>query len=99
MYYAWRRWMRILGFEWDEGNIVHLALGHGIEPEEAEEILALTPHFRKTKRGHYVALGPTRAGRLLVIVFEKKAQGIIRVITGWDMGIAERRYYRRQRKG
>lgn len=91
--------MRIAEFEWDDGNILHLALGHGIEPEEAEEVFALTPLFRKTKRGHYVAFGSTRAGRLLVIVFEKKAGGIIRVITGWDMGIAERRYYQRHRKG
>lgn len=91
--------MRISGFQWDDGNILHLALGHGVEPEEAEEIFALTPLFRKTRRGHYVAFGPTRAGRLLVIVFEKKAQGVIRAITGWDMDVAERRYYQRHRKG
>ena len=46
-----------------------------------------------------VAFGRTRAGRLLVIVFEKKAQGFVRIITGWDMGVAERRYYQRHRKG
>jgi hypothetical protein len=46
-----------------------------------------------------VAFGRTRAGRLLVIVFEKKAQGFARIITGWDMGVAERRYYQRHRKG
>ena len=91
--------MRIAGFEWDDGNILHLALGHGVEPEEAEEIFALTPLFRKTRRGHYTAFGPTQAGRLFVIVFEKQAQGVIRVITGWDMGVAERRYYQRHRKG
>lgn len=91
--------MRISEFEWDDGNVLHLALGHGIEPEEAEEVFALTPLFRKTRREHYVAFGPTRAGRLLVIVFEKKVRGVIRVITGWDMDVAERRYYQRHRKG
>ena len=30
--------MRISDFEWDDGNVLHLALGHGIEPEEAEEV-------------------------------------------------------------
>lgn len=90
--------MRVSGFEWDDGNIVHIALGHGILPEEAEEVFALMPLFRKTKRGHYVAFGATRTGRLLVIVFEKKDRGIIRVITGWDMDVAERRYYQRHRK-
>ena len=61
--------MRIAGFEWDEGNILQLALGHGIEPEEAEEVFAFAPLFRKTRRGEYVAFGRTRGGRLLVIVF------------------------------
>ncbi|MDA2923631.1 BrnT family toxin [Acidobacteria bacterium AH-259-L09] len=91
--------MRISRFEWDDGNILHLGLGHGIEPEEAEEVFAVAPLFRKTKRGHYAAFGPALSGRLLVIVFERKAKGLVRVITGWDMDAAERRYYQRHRKG
>ncbi len=50
--------MKISEFEWDEGNSQHLALGHGIEPAEAEEVFAKSPLFRKTKRGHYAAMGP-----------------------------------------
>ncbi len=91
--------MHTAGFEWDDGNILHLALGHGIEPEEIEEVFACAPLFRKTRHGEYVAFGRTLAGRLLVIVFERKAQGFVRVITGWDMDVAERRYYQRHRKG
>lgn len=34
-----------------------------------------------------------------MIVFEKRPGGIILVITGWDMGIAERRYYQQHRRG
>ena len=90
--------MRISGFEWDEGNAVRLALGHGIEPEEAEEVFAVSPLYRKTKRGHYAAFGPTRAGRLLVVVFEMKGRGLARVITGWDMDSSDRRYYQQQRR-
>lgn len=89
--------MRISEFEWDEDNVVHLALRHGIEPEEAEEVLSHSPLVRKTKRSHYAAFGRTEAGRLLVIVFERKAAGIARVITGWDMKVSERQYYRRHR--
>ena len=91
--------MRISGFEWDDGNALHLTLRHGIEPEEAEEVFAAAPVFRKTKRGHYAAFGRTQAGRLLVIVFERKADGLVRIITGWDMAVAERQYYQRHRKG
>lgn len=88
--------MRISEFEWDDGNALHLALGHGIEAEEAEEVFAEAPLYRKTKRGHYAAFGPTSAGRLLVIIFEVKGSGRVRVITGWDMNRAERRYYQSQ---
>ncbi len=91
--------MRIADFEWDDGNVLHLALGHGIEPEEAEEVLTVAPLIRKTKRGHYAAFGPSQSGRLMVIVFEWKTEGIVRVITGWDMDASERRYYLRHRKG
>ena len=87
--------MRISGFEWDEGNVVHLALGHGIE---AEEVFVVSPLYRSTKRGHYAAFGPSRAGRLLVLVFEMKGKRLARVIIGWDMDRAERRYYQQQRR-
>ena len=89
--------MRIAEFEWDEDNVVHLSLGHGIEAEEAEEVFAVSPLYGKTKRGHYAAFGPTRVGRLLVVVFEVKGKGLVRVITGSDMDSAERRYYQQQR--
>ena len=89
--------MRIAGFEWDDGNVLHLTLGHGIEPEEAEEVFAVAPCFRRTRRGHYAAFGPTSSGRLVVIVFAVGPGAVARAITGWDMDTAARRYYRRQR--
>lgn len=91
--------MKITGFEWDEGNTLHIVLGHGIEPSEAEEIFGVNPLFRKTKKGHYVAMGPTTDGRYLTLVFELKGKGMARVITGWDMDDAEKRYYLKNRKG
>ena len=89
--------MRISAFLWDEANTIHLELRHGIIPEEAEEVFANQPLFRRTKKKHYVAFGPTSAGRYLTIVFEIKNKGVIRVITGWDMKRAEIQYYRKHR--
>ena len=89
--------MRISGFEWDEGNALHLQLGHGIEPEEAEEIFAERPVFRKTKKGHYAVFGQTLEGRYLTIVFELKSGAVARPITGWDMSRAEIHYYKKHR--
>lgn len=85
--------MRIVDFEWDEGNSLHLELGHGIEPWEAEEVFAGNPLFRKTRKGHYLAMGPASGGRYLTLIFEMKGKGIGRVITGWDMNDSEKRYY------
>ncbi len=90
--------MKVAEFEWDEWNSQHIELGHGIEPAEAEEVFAVHPLFRKTKRGHYVAMGPTLDGRFLVMVFEMKRKGIARVITGWDMNDSEKRYYLRVKR-
>ncbi len=89
--------MRILEFEWDDGNALHIELRHGVTPGEAEEVFALSPLFKRTKRGHYAVFGPTAAGRYLVIVFQMKPRGVARVITGWDMKPSEIKYYRRQR--
>jgi uncharacterized DUF497 family protein len=89
--------MRIAGFVWDDGNVLRLALGHGIEPEDVEEVFARAPCFRRTRRGHRAAFGPMSSGRLLVIVFAIGPGAVARAITGWDMDTAERRYYRRQR--
>jgi len=53
-----RLFVRINDFEWDEGNALHLQLGHGIAPEEAEEVFANNLFFRRTKKGHYAVFWP-----------------------------------------
>lgn len=89
--------MKIADFEWDGGNVIHLELSHGIKPEEAEEVFVIRPLFKKTKRGHYVAMGPTAEGRYLIVIFELKQKSVARVITGWDMDKAEIRYWNKHR--
>jgi len=89
--------VKIVDFEWDQGNVLHLELGHGIRPEEAEEVFAVRPLFRKTKKGHYAAMGPTMEGRYLIIIFELKKGSTARVVTGWDMDRTEVRYWNNHR--
>ncbi|MEA3361160.1 MAG: BrnT family toxin [Thermodesulfobacteriota bacterium] len=89
--------MRILDFEWNERNTLHIQFRHGIEAEEAEEIFAARPLFRRTKKGHYMAFGPTFEGRYLAIIFELKPKGLARSITGWDMNKTEIQYYKKHR--
>ena len=89
--------MRIFEFEWDEANALHIQISHGIEPEEAEEVFANKPLFRKTKKGYYAVFGQTLEERYLIFVFELKSGGVARPITGWDMNRAEIRYYKKHR--
>ncbi len=86
--------MRISDFEWDEGNVLHLELRHGIEPEEVEEVFVNRPLFRRTKKGHYAVFGPTSSGRYLTIIFDLKPKSVVRPITGWDMKRTEIHYYK-----
>ena len=87
--------LKISDIEWDEENVLHFELGHGIEPEEVEEVFANKPLFRRTKKGHYAAFGLTTAGRSLTVIFEWKPKGVVRPITGWDMRRSEVQYYKK----
>ena len=89
--------MWILEFEWDDGNTLHIELGHGVTPSEAEEVFARRPLFKRTKKGHYAVFGPTAGGRYLGIIFQMNPACVARVITGWDMKSSEIKYYKRQR--
>lgn len=88
--------MRISRFEWDEGNIYHIAR-HNVEPDEAEEVFANFPHYRKAKINRMTAYGQTDSGRYLFVVFERKSGGVIRVVTAREMNHSERRCYRRMK--
>jgi len=81
-------------FWWDEQNIEHIA-NHGVEPFEAEQILANAHLIRKADRGKYVAYGQTFAGRYLMVVFARKEQGRIRIVTARDMTPSEKRNLRK----
>ena len=89
--------MRIRDFEWDDGNISHLQVRHGIEPDEAEEVFATRYVLLRARYGRYNALGYTDSGRLLSVIFEDRGSGLVRVVTARDMEPKEVRYFKRQR--
>ena len=72
--------MRILEFEWDDINILHLELGHGITPDEAEEVFAEEPEFRRLRRSD-AALGPA-ASVGFSRWFQTEPARLARVLTG-----------------
>jgi uncharacterized DUF497 family protein len=85
-------------FDWDDGNVDHLAR-HGVTPDEAEEALldprriGASPYNTMTEPRSAV-IGATEDGRVLFVVLTRR-EGDVRVIAARDATSKERRRYRR----
>jgi len=88
--------MQAAEFDWDEMNIEHLA-PHAVDTDEAEAVLDNNPRILRTRDGKYLAYGQTDEGRYLLVVFVRKSNQLIRVITARDMTPNEKRHNRRQK--
>ena len=73
-------------FDWDEHNEGHLAL-HGISRSDAEDVLSgdhiLQEFQMEGGEQRWIAVGTTRIGRILSVVFTIRGEAI-RPITGWE---------------
>ncbi len=73
-------------FDWDEHNEQHLAK-HGISRSDAEDVLSgnhiLLEYQTEGDEQRWVAVGATRVGRIINIVFAVRGEAM-RPITGWD---------------
>ena len=99
--------MRLESFLWLEEIIEKLAVKHGVEPWEVEELFANSPRIRFRQKGNrqgedvYTALGRTDAGRYLFVVFIHKPRTQDRpsshalVVSARDMEQKERKEYDR----
>lgn len=56
--------MEIKRFEWDVGNINHIAR-HNVKPDEAEKVFWDDPSYRKARSGLMTALRRVENGRYL----------------------------------
>jgi uncharacterized DUF497 family protein len=72
-------------FDWDKHNERHLA-EHGISRTDAEDVLLgnhiLLEYQMEGNEQRYLALGATRGGRILSIIFAIRDEAM-RPITGW----------------
>jgi uncharacterized DUF497 family protein len=96
-------WMRVEGFDWDDGNSRKSADKHGVSQAEAEQIFFNDPllvvedtrHSEREVRFH--ALGHSDAGRLLHITFTlRRGDTMIRVISARSMHRRERSRYEQE---
>jgi uncharacterized DUF497 family protein len=95
--------VRIVGFDWDQGNLTKNADKHGVSVAESEEVFFNQPllivddaaHSRVEIRLH--ALGVTHVGRRLHVSFTLRADDtLIRIISARDMSERERRRYEQE---
>jgi uncharacterized DUF497 family protein len=81
-------------FEWDEHNEDKLMNRHNVSALEAEQCFA-NRHTKRRQGDDLLMLGVTDSDRMLLLVYEQKPDGIVRVYSARDMTNRERRAYRR----
>lgn len=86
-------------FRWNEWN-VEKAAGHGVSPDEAEQVVqsAKRPYPQRHGDGRWLVLGRTEAGRSLQVVFLVDENDEIYVIHARPLTDKEKRRDRRRRK-
>jgi uncharacterized DUF497 family protein len=84
-------------FDWDGGNVRHLAR-HAVRPVEAEEVIldpaAIMLEIEIDDEERVKAIGRTKEGRILVAVFTFRGEAI-RPITAYDATKRDREVYLR----
>lgn len=68
---------------------------HDASALEAEQCFA-NPHTKRRHGDDLLMLGVTDAGRMLLLVYEQKVDGVVRVYSARDMTKRERQTYHRR---
>ncbi len=90
----------VVGFEWEEANIEHIAQ-HNVTPDEAEEVFFDTENVLDEDIKHsivenrFIIIGKTKKGRLLYQIFTKRGNKI-RVISARDINKKEVQLYEKK---
>ncbi len=84
-------------FDWTEENEVKLLLRHNVSSLEAEQCFA-NRNSRRRVGDDYLLLGQTDGGRMLLLLYQQKADGRVRVYSAREMTNKERRAFRQAKK-
>jgi uncharacterized DUF497 family protein len=94
--------MKIEGILWLKEIVDKLAIKHRVRTEEVEQAFSDRPKFYFVQKGErkgedvYLALGRTRAGRYLAVLFVYKRTKEALVLSARDMARKERRLYEKK---
>jgi uncharacterized DUF497 family protein len=82
-------------FDWDNGNIDHIAL-HDVTPEEAEQVVQNDPleigNVERNGELRIVHVGETDAGRVLLVAITYRSD-LVRVVTAYPASRKFRKFY------
>ncbi len=96
--------MKIEELIWLKEIVDKLASKHHVTPEEVEQVLRGKPKFYFVQRGErsgedvYMALGQTRAGRYMAVLFIYKKTKAALILSARDMAKKERKLYEKKKK-
>ncbi|WP_348267378.1 BrnT family toxin [Edaphobacter paludis] len=89
-----------MAFDWDQGNLTHIA-AHGIKPEEAEEAILDDPidvlEQEHEDEVRLMQIGITKRMRVLIIVTTWR-DDLLRVVTAYDAPPNMRDYFFAERR-
>ena len=94
--------MQSTGIIWLDQIVDKLSWKHSVETHEVEEVLTGSPKFRFVEKGQrkgedvYMALGPTDAGRYLIVLFIHKSTNEALILSARNMTDKERKLYGRK---
>lgn len=84
---------------WDSWNIAHIAR-HNVTPEEVEQVCHTNPVIQKGNKGRLLVFGPTKKGRMLVVIIdEEKETNIYYPVTAYKASNKLIRIYLNQKGG
>jgi uncharacterized DUF497 family protein len=90
----------VVGFEWDEGNVRHIARHH-VLPDEAEEVFFDIENVvdedleHSAREQRFLIIGKTEQGRLLYQIFTRRGDKI-RVVSSRDINRREVELYEKK---
>ena len=87
--------MFYIEFEWDSGNEFKVRQRASLEEVESA-FYDSKKKIHRTYFNRYRLFARTNSGRYLFVVYQRKAGGIIRVISARDMIRSEKRFYKRK---
>ncbi len=86
--------MKISGIQWDDVNLEHIIIKHGLNPKEVEDVCFEQHYACPAKYNRKVIYGQTEGGKYVMVILERLYDSVFRLITARGMKRGEQRKYK-----